>query len=109
MKNRPNFTNTIEEWSNFFIPLNDGVQLAARAWLPTNAIEQPVPAILEYIPYRKRDGTAIRDEQMHPYWAAFGYACVRVDIRGSGESDLNSSIYTVILRSLIRTLLFKLD
>jgi cephalosporin-C deacetylase-like acetyl esterase len=46
---------------------------------------------------------------MHPYWAAFGYACVRVDIRGSGESDLNSSIYTVILRSLIRTLLFKLD
>ena len=24
---------------------------------------------------------------MHPYWAAFGYACVRVDIRGSGESD----------------------
>ena len=63
MKNRPNFTNTIEEWSNFFIPLNDGVQLAARAWLPTNAIEQPVPAILEYIPYRKRDGTAIRDEQ----------------------------------------------
>ena len=87
MKNRPNFTNTIEEWSNFFIPLNDGVQLAARAWLPTNAIEQPVPAILEYIPYRKRDGTAIRDEQMHPYWAAFGYACVRVDIRGSGESD----------------------
>ena len=87
MSTEPNFTNTIEEWSNFFIPLADGVQLAARAWLPTNAIEQPVPAILEYIPYRKRDGTAIRDEQMHPYWAAFGYACVRVDMRGCGESD----------------------
>ena len=87
MNNKPDFTNTIEEWSNFFIPLSDGVQLAARAWLPTNAIEQPVPAILEYITYRKRDGTGIRDEQMHPYWAAFGYACVRVDIRGSGESD----------------------
>lgn len=87
MSTEPNFTNTIEEWSNFFIPLTDGVQLAARAWLPTNAIEQPVPAILEYIPYRKRDGTAIRDEQMHPYWAAFGYACVRVDMRGCGESD----------------------
>ena len=50
MKNRPNFTNTIEEWSNFFIPLNDGVQLAARAWLPSNAIEQPVPAILDIFP-----------------------------------------------------------
>jgi putative CocE/NonD family hydrolase len=87
MKNIPEFTETIEEWTHFFIPLSDGVKLAARAWLPINAIEQPVPAILEYIPYRKRDGTAIRDEQMHPYWAAFGYACVRVDIRGSGESD----------------------
>ena len=87
MKNIPEFTETIEEWTHFFIPLSDGVKLAARAWLPINAIEQPVPAILEYIPYRKRDGTAIRDEQMHPYWAAFGYACIRVDIRGSGESD----------------------
>ncbi len=29
----------------------------------------------------------LNDEQMHPYWAAFGYACIRVDIRGSGESD----------------------
>jgi len=87
MKNIPEFTEAIEEWTHFFIPLADGIKLAARAWLPINAIEQPVPAILEYIPYRKRDGTAIRDEQMHPYWAAFGYACVRVDIRGSGESD----------------------
>ena len=87
MSTEPNFTNTIEEWTNFFIPLPDGIQLAARAWLPTDAIEYPVPAILEYIPYRKRDGTAIRDEQMHPYWAAFGYACVRVDMRGCGESD----------------------
>ena len=23
---------------------------------------------------------------MHPYWAAFGYACIRVDMRGCGES-----------------------
>ena len=38
MNNKPDFTNTIEEWSNFFIPLSDGVQLAARAWLPTNAM-----------------------------------------------------------------------
>ena len=31
MNNKPDFTNTIEEWSNFFIPLADGVKLAARA------------------------------------------------------------------------------
>ena len=61
MKNIPEFTETIEEWTHFFIPLADGVKLAARAWLPINATEQPVPAILEYIPYRKRDGTAIRE------------------------------------------------
>ena len=45
------------------------------------------PAILEYIPYRKRDGTRGRDEPMHGYFAAHGYAAVRVDMRGSGESD----------------------
>ena len=42
MSTEPNFTNTIEEWTIFFIPLPDGIQLAARAWLPTDAIEYPV-------------------------------------------------------------------
>ena len=86
MMNNLDFTHTIEEWTHFLIPLADGTQLAVRAWLPVNAVESPAPAILEYIPYRKRDGTAIRDEQMHPYWAGFGYACIRVDMRGCGES-----------------------
>ncbi|MDQ7861174.1 CocE/NonD family hydrolase [Peribacillus frigoritolerans] len=43
-----------------------------------------VPAILEYIPYRKTDGTRARDEPMHGYFAGHGYAVVRVDMRGSG-------------------------
>lgn len=77
----------IEEWPHFFITLADGTRLSARAWLPVNAQQEPVPAILEYIPYRKRDGTKTRDEQMHPYWASHGYATVRVDMRGCGESD----------------------
>ena len=87
MMNNLDYTHTIEEWPHFFIPLADGTQLAVRAWLPINAVMAPVPAILEYLPYRKRDGTAIRDEQMHPYWAGFGYACIRVDMRGCGESN----------------------
>jgi predicted acyl esterase len=29
---------------------------AARIWLPADAEQNPVPAILEYLPYRKRDG-----------------------------------------------------
>ena len=54
---------------------------------PRGASENPVPAILEYIPYRKRDGTRARDEPMHGWFAEHGYAAIRVDIRGSGESD----------------------
>ncbi|MFC3282734.1 CocE/NonD family hydrolase [Litchfieldella rifensis] len=70
-----------------WIPLPDGTRLAARIWRPLDAERHPVPAILEYLPYRKRDLTAERDAQTHPYWAGHGYAGIRVDIRGTGESD----------------------
>ena len=72
---------------NLFIPLSDGVKLAARLWMPADAETKPVPAILEYIPYRKRDGTRARDEPMHGWFATHGYAALRVDMRGSGEFD----------------------
>jgi putative CocE/NonD family hydrolase len=72
---------------NSYIQLSDGVRSAAKIWLPEDAGSRPVPAIVEFIPYRKRDGTIFRDARMHPYIAARGYACIRVDIRGSGESD----------------------
>ncbi|HYC65383.1 MAG TPA: CocE/NonD family hydrolase, partial [Reyranellaceae bacterium] len=77
----------IREIEHLLIPLPDGTQLAARLWLPVDAERNPVPAILEYLPYRKRDGTSERDSMTHPWLAARGYAGVRVDIRGSGESD----------------------
>src|SRR5687767_6792067 len=67
------------------IPLSDGVNLSAMIWLPEEAEENPVPAILEYLPYRKRDGTSERDALTHPYFAAHNYAAVRVDMRGSGD------------------------
>ena len=73
------------EEANVWIPLSDGTRLAARIWRPTDPT--PVPAIFEYLPYRKRYGTVARDTLTHPYLASHGYACVRVDIRGSGESD----------------------
>jgi putative CocE/NonD family hydrolase len=72
---------------HFWITLKDGTRLAARMWLPEDAEKNPVPAVLEYIPYRKRDGTRTRDEPMHGYFAGHGYAAIRVDQRGSGESD----------------------
>ncbi|WP_153031701.1 CocE/NonD family hydrolase [Amycolatopsis sp. YIM 10] len=77
----------IIEEENVWIPLPDGLRLAARIWRPADSDEHPVPGILEYIPYRKRDLTAGRDAIHHPYLAGHGYACVRVDIRGSGESE----------------------
>jgi uncharacterized protein len=70
-----------------WIPLSDGSRLCARVWLPRSANERPVPAILEYLPYRKDDVTALEDSLIHPYFAARGYASIRVDIRGSGDSD----------------------
>src|SRR6202162_3559197 len=77
----------VREIENVFSALADVCRLAARIWLPTDAEQNPVPAILEYLPYRKRDGTAERDQLTHPYFAGHGYACVRIDMRGSGESD----------------------
>lgn len=69
------------------IPMQDGVGVAAKIWLPGGAEQTPVPAIFEYIPYRKRDFKAARDEQTYRYFAAHGYAGVRVDLRGSGDSE----------------------
>lgn len=87
MQSLANQFQAIIETPNMIIPLSDGCCLAARVWMPVSAEDLPVPAILEYIPYRKRDGTLPRDETMHPYMAARGYACVRVDMRGNGDSD----------------------
>ncbi|MDX1710664.1 MAG: CocE/NonD family hydrolase [Rhodovibrionaceae bacterium] len=79
--------SSIEEIENLWIPMPDGVRLAARIWKPKGADSDPVPAILEFIPYRKRDFMRSRDEPMHRYFAMRGYASVRVDLRGSGDSD----------------------
>src|SRR5262249_23492039 len=81
------FPRQIREFETLWVPLASGLKLAGRMWIPTDAEQHPVPAILEYVPYRRRDVTAVRDSSMHPYVAGHGYACVRVDIRGSGDSD----------------------
>lgn len=69
-----------------WIELPDGRRLSARLWLPEEN-QQPAPAILEYLPYRQRDGTSARDDGNYPVFAAAGYAGVRVDMAGNGESD----------------------
>ncbi|MCK0469883.1 CocE/NonD family hydrolase [Halalkalibacter sp. APA_J-10(15)] len=84
---KTDFPREIKKIDSIFIPMSDGKKLAATIWLPVDADEYPVPAILEYIPYRKNDFTAIRDSVRHPYFAGHGYASIRVDIRGTGDSD----------------------
>ena len=70
-----------------WIPMSDGRRLAARLMLPKDAMANPVPAILEYIPYRRRDGTRARDDTAYYWFAANGYGSARVDISGAGDSD----------------------
>lgn len=75
----------IEE--HVWVPLPDGSRVGARIWLPVDAEDRPVPAVREYLPYRKRDLTRARDSVNQPYIAGHGFACVRVDMRGSGDAD----------------------
>ncbi len=82
-----NTLRSIIEVPDVGITLSDDTRLSARLWRPVDAEEHPVPLILEYLPYRKRDGTCARDALTHPYFAKRGYACLRVDIRGNGDSD----------------------
>ncbi|GGT87876.1 CocE/NonD family hydrolase [Streptomyces lateritius] len=67
------------------IPMADGTRLYARIWRPVT--DAPVPALLEYLPHRLTDWTAPRDWQRHPWYAGHGYASVRVDVRGHGNSE----------------------
>jgi putative CocE/NonD family hydrolase len=69
-----------------WIPMPDGARLAARIVMPTQR-DARIPAVLEYLPYRRSDGTLRRDMVRHPYLASHGFAAVRVDMRGSGDSD----------------------
>ena len=87
MQTLQTFPHSIDETEHLWIPLSDGTRLAARLWKPVDADEHPVPGIVEMIPYRKRDLTAVRDSIHHPYMAGHGYACLRVDLRGSGDSE----------------------
>ncbi len=86
MKTVTNFPRKTTVIEGEFIPLSDGVKLASKIWLPEDAHDDPVPAIIEYLPYRYQEGTADRDALTHPYFAGHGYASVRVDMRGTGNS-----------------------
>ena len=72
---------------NEWIPMQDGVRLAARFWLPEGAETRPVPVVWEYLPYRLWDDLRWRDDKTGENLAPYGVAFVRVDVRGSGNSE----------------------
>ena len=87
MRIRTDFPHQIIQRDDVRIPMRDGATLSARIWLPADAETNPVPALVEYLPYRKNDWTAVRDAQRHPWYAGHGYASIRIDLRGCGDSD----------------------
>ena len=87
MKTVTSFPRKVVDRPDVGIAMPDGVRLSARIWMPEDAERDPVPVILEHLPYRKRDGTTARDALTHPYFAGHGYACIRVDMRGNGDSE----------------------
>lgn len=68
-----------------WIPMRDGARLSARMWLPEASAN--FPAVFECIPYRKRDLYRAYDDTWGATLAAAGIAFVRVDVRGSGDSE----------------------
>ena len=71
---------------NTWIPMPDGIELAARIFMPDDATTAPVGAILEMLPYRKRVGYRRSDDRTAAWLVPRGFALVRVDVRGTGES-----------------------
>ena len=70
-----------------FIPMADGVRLAADLFMPTGGARgERFPVLLEYLPYRKAESRS-RDHDLYEYFIRRGYAVARVDIRGTGNSE----------------------
>ena len=85
MRTVERFPHAVDETPDTGIVLADGTRLSARVWMPAGP--GPFPAVLEFLPYRKRDGTTVRDALTHPWFAGHGLACLRVDMRGNGDSE----------------------
>ena len=70
-----------------WIPMPDGVRLAADLHLPTGGRRgERFPVLLEYLPYRKTEARGDR-HSLYAYFVRRGYAVARVDIRGTGNSE----------------------
>jgi putative CocE/NonD family hydrolase len=80
---------------NVLIPMSDGIRLAADLYAPLNfdfaSGSQPLPVVMEYIPYRKDDVGRPGDDRWYVALPATGYIVARVDCRGTGGSEGSAS------------------
>ncbi len=81
---RTEFPFEVETVDPFWIVLADGTRIATTLWRPVTGAK--VAVVVEMVPYRRRDGTVVRDLDMDPWFAGHGIAYCRVDIRGAGDS-----------------------
>jgi putative CocE/NonD family hydrolase len=68
-----------------WIPLSDGLRLAATLYLPDGGGRSP--AVLEALPYRKDDVTAYDTPEYRRLRDEGGFGVCRVDLRGTGSSE----------------------
>jgi hypothetical protein len=74
---------------HIWIPMKDGVRLAADIYMPTGAKPgEKFPAVFKYDPYRKDDNRDLISEcDINRYFVPYGYVGACVDIRGTGRSE----------------------
>jgi predicted acyl esterase len=70
---------------NALVPMRDGVRLAADLYMPDPDPGEPLPVVLEYIPYRKDE--VVPGTRFYESLAGHGYIVARVDVRGTGASE----------------------
>jgi hypothetical protein len=80
----PTFDVALEE---AWIPMGDGVRLAADLWRPKGKGDRGrFPVLLEYLPYRKTESRS-GSYSLYSWFVRRGYVVARVDIRGTGNSE----------------------
>jgi len=83
----PDVTYEGIEIKEIWIPMPDGVRLAASLFMPADRdTSDKFPVLLEYLPYRKDESRQGRLAAFS-YFIAQGYVVARVDIRGTGASQ----------------------
>jgi predicted acyl esterase len=79
------FPYAVREIEHAWIPLRDGCRLAARMWLPDRARACPRVSRIHPVRQARRDARARTRRCTRGSRARL--AALRVDLRGSGESD----------------------